>query len=41
MEQEQRFFKAIDAVAKYEFTNPGIVVFQDADGKNRLRLSRK
>jgi heat shock protein HslJ len=39
MDQEQRFFNAIEAIAKYEFTNPGIVVFQDADGKNRLRLS--
>ena len=41
IDQEQRFFKAIDAVVKYEFTHPGIVVFQDAQGNNRLRLSLK
>lgn len=41
MDQEQRFFKAIDSVTAYKFGDPGIVYFLNANGNRVLKLSKQ
>lgn len=41
MDQEQRFVKILEMVATFDFKAPGIIVFQDADEKVLMRLSKK
>ncbi|KAA1261531.1 META domain protein [Rubripirellula obstinata] len=41
MDQEQRFLKAIETVATYEFGEPGIVHFLDKEANRVMKLSKK